>query len=298
MKELDRHVSIIQSNQEHVIRDLRELNFGIQSIFDRLNYLAASLSQGMSSIVRDSTFSFSAAACWHIFFGGGACHSLKSPPLFSFTGVDLICNQLDNIETVVLRGFAHLADIIENNEAKRVGIWFKSKLDELSGEYDRIIATRIENYHGMAGFYESVSEVKGLARKLYSRACAYTRTDSEAVALLNYPYVLIMSFAARVRMDASIIMSDVMSERWTSQEKAVFLQRESEELKKFLLFLSNQIVQLVSSSSLLEVAFDLKIYLETYMTLISGFLDSFDLLDDCEKLYKIPVWDDNLEQVR
>lgn len=117
-------------------------------------------------------------------------------------------------------------------------------------------------------------------------------------SLKNFPFIVAMAFSARVEMDSYIIESEMIR---SGKERETFMnriRRPAEELAKIVF---GQLCDLVNSSSLLEIAFDLHVYVATYVTLLKSFRASLSLLpplSNPEMPFDIYDWNDGLSPLR
>lgn len=206
------------------------------------------------------------------------------------------------------RSFESILDSVQSEAAKRDVREFKINMDAAMKAYVMII--RDMEAHAEAGEHpypsyvkEDAKEAKRSATLLYMWAKTYVPkcTTDETTAdkgkkLSKLPYILAMALAVRIEMDACLLEGDMMD---SQTDTKLFETRSQEIVIDFVNLLSDTLSELLTSTSLLEVALDFDFYISTYISLIRGFRASLKPLDYIlPKLSEIFDWDDGLAVLR
>ena len=99
-----------------------------------------------------------------------------------------------------------------------------------------------------------------------------------------------------MNMDACLLESEMMD---SQRDRASFKTRSQAIVVDFVSLLTETLIELVTSTSLLEVALDFHLYISTYISLIRGFRTS---LEPCKhavsKLTDLYDYDDGFAALR
>ena len=111
------------------------------------------------------------------------------------------------------------------------------------------------------------------------------------------PYIVAMAYAVHVRMDARVIKSHSIADK---AERKRYLERCHRTIDDFVKLLRSAILATVTDTSLLEIALDYYLALETYVMLILSLQASVKMTTSPEPVTgaKIKAWDDGLSKIR
>lgn len=195
---------------------------------------------------------------------------------------------------------------LNDADAARVARDLKGKMNSLSLAYGPLVDTFIKSAeHSTQCLSEIAKEDAYMAimraDDLYAWAETFLPNKSQATLsrwakLELMPYVVAMAYAVRVKMDAHLVQSKLLSE----SSEAQYLQRNYAIVDDFISVLQPAIVGLISNTSLLEIALDYHQPLATYVTLIETLRTSAQLMLPLFESTpeKIAVWDDGLSGIR
>ena len=219
-----------------------------------------------------------------------------------------ICDRLDALKAQVEQGFESVISTIQNADAVRVAREFKAKLNSLTLAYNPLVEDVISfAKHGSQGLSdfarEDADKAEMRADDLYSWAQTFVPTGGGQAALSKHakmelmPYIVAMAYAVRVKLDAHLVRSCVLSDA----KRGAYLQRARKIVDDFVRVLQAALAAVVTNTSLVEIALDCYQPIATYVTLMAALRASVDTMLATERgpgSRKIALWDDGLGGIR
>lgn len=217
-----------------------------------------------------------------------------------FAGSDEIRGILSTIRREMNSGFQRVISAIHDNRARQVAEEFYAKQETLKKMYNGMIDDIASGRPYSSHAKDSARDAQKTAIDFCSWTKAHLLKSDRAELIKNFPFIVAMAFSVRVEMDSLIIQSEMEK---NDKEKEPFMSRIRRSEKELIETLFNQLCGLVKSSSLLEIAFDLHVYVATYITLIKSFRASLSLLPSSSSTRQelpcgIHDWDDGLSPLR
>ena len=219
-----------------------------------------------------------------------------------------ICDRLDALKAQVEQGFESVISTIQNADAVRVAREFKAKLNSLTLAYNPLVEDVISfAKHGSQGLSdfarEDADKAEMRADDLYSWAQTFVPTGGGQAALSKHakmelmPYIVAMAYAVRVKLDAHLVRSCLLSE----VKRGPYLKRAHGIVDDFARVLQAALAAVVTNTSLVEIALDCYQPIATYVTLMAALRASVDTMLATERgpgSRKIALWDDGLGGIR
>lgn len=248
-------------------------------------------------------------------------------------GHDDICERLISLESTVNQGFRSVITTIDNSDARKCAREYKEKVTFVMLAYDVLLKNVDEaikckrqqsqslfgNWSWQFSFFAS-SKRQGfpsLARNdvqdnantvidradgLYAWAKSLTPyADSDSHSNHNkhepLPYIQAMVFATRVKVDAQMVQNYSYT---TKAERERHFDRIRSGVDDLLEKLRSEVVAIVTGASLLEIALDFRLELETYVTQIIILQVSVRAASEPEAMVKGKgrAWNDELRKIR
>ena len=206
------------------------------------------------------------------------------------------------------QGFESVISTIENEKAVRVAREFKAMLNSLTLAYtplvEDVISLAKQGSQGLSDLArEDAVNAEMRADNLYAWAQTFVpsgggqATLSKRAKVEQMPYVVAMAYAVRVKLDAHLVRSCVLS----GAKRGAYLQRARKIVDDFVRVLQAALAAVVTNTSLVEIALDCYQPIATYVTLMAALRASVDTMLATERgpgSRKIALWDDGLGGIR
>ena len=149
---------------------------------------------------------------------------------------------------------------------------------------------------------DDAARAEKAANELYSWASTFVSKGTRSQVQLNKqaklmmtPYLVIMAYAVRVKLDAHYVESSMLERA----EKLQYLERSCSIVNGFVALLRVAISTILQGASLLELALDYQLSLTTYVTLTAKLQRNVQMMlapGDSPRI--IDMWDDKLSNIR